>query len=138
NNGCIVDETADLALAARSLAFAAIGTTGQRCTSTRRVIAQRSIAARLVELMQLAFEQVKVGDPRDPQALVGPLVDKAAVGQFEAAVAQAIALGGRVVCGGKRMDRPGWFVEPTIIAGARPEWPCVQHETFAPIVYVIE
>ena len=111
NNGCIVDETADLKLAARSITFGAVGTTGQRCTSTRRVIAQRTV--------------------------VGPLVDAAAVGHFEAAIAEATEAGGRVVFGGKRIDRPGHYVEPTLITQVQPEWRCVQHETFAPIVYVM-
>jgi aldehyde dehydrogenase (NAD+) len=138
NNGCIVDETADLKLAARSITFGVVGTTGQRCTSTRRVIVQKGVAQRFTELLTASFAQIKVGDPREKDAVVGPLIDKAAVGHFEEAVAQAVALGGKVVFGGKRMERPGYFVEPTIIAGAKNEWPCVQHETFAPIVYIVE
>ncbi|WP_288251413.1 aldehyde dehydrogenase family protein [uncultured Hydrogenophaga sp.] len=138
NNGCIVDETADLKLAARSITFGVVGTTGQRCTSTRRVIVQKGVAQRFTELLAASFAQIKVGDPREKDAVVGPLIDKAAVGHFEEAVAQAVALGGKVVFGGKRMDRPGYFVEPTIITGAKNEWPCVQHETFAPIVYIVE
>ncbi len=138
NNGCIVDETADLELAAAAIAFGAVGTTGQRCTSTRRVIAHRSIAARLTDLLTQAYRQVKVGDPAESDTLVGPLVDNAAIAHFERAVAEAQALGGRIACGGKRMSRPGYFVEPTIIVNARNEWPCVQHETFAPLLYVIE
>ncbi|WP_321803279.1 aldehyde dehydrogenase family protein [Burkholderia sp. BCC1993] len=138
NNACIVDETADLRLAARSITFGVVGTTGQRCTSTRRVIVHRSVATRFTELLAKAFGQIKVGDPREPEAVVGPLIDKAAVGHFEAAVSQAVSLGGKVVYGGKRIDRPGYYVEPTIITGAQPAWPCVQHETFAPIVYLTE
>lgn len=138
NNGCIVDETADLRLAARSITFGVVGTTGQRCTSTRRVIVHRSVARRFTELLKRSFEQITVGDPREPGAIVGPLIDRAAIGHFEAAVAQAVALGGQVVHGGARIERAGYFVQPTIIAGAQAQWPCVQHETFAPIVYVIE
>lgn len=138
NNGCIVDETADLNLAARSVTFGVVGTTGQRCTSTRRVIVQRGVAQAFTAKLIRCFEQIKVGDPREAGALVGPLIDQAAVGHFEEAVAQARQLGGRVVFGGRRMHRPGWFVEPTIITNARNEWPCLQHETFAPIVYVVE
>jgi len=138
NNGCIVDETADLKLAARSITFGVVGTTGQRCTSTRRILVQRGVASRLVELLAASFAQIKVGDPRELDAVVGPLIDRAAVGHFEDAVAQATALGGRIAFGGRRIDRPGWYVEPTLIVGARNDWPCVQHETFAPIVYVIE
>jgi len=137
NNGCIVDETADLKLAARSITFGAVGTTGQRCTSTRRVIAQRTVVGELVELLKQSFAQIKVGDPRDAGTVVGPLVDAAAVGHFEAAIAEATEAGGRVVFGGKRIDRPGHYVEPTLITQVQPEWRCVQHETFAPIVYVM-
>jgi aldehyde dehydrogenase (NAD+) len=137
NNGCIIDETADLKLAARSITFGAVGTTGQRCTSTRRVIAHRSVEKELVGLLKRSFEQIKVGDPRQPDTVVGPLVDRAAVGHFEAAVRDAVAMGGVVACGGKRIDRPGYYVEATLITSVKPEWPCVQHETFAPIVWVM-
>jgi aldehyde dehydrogenase (NAD+) len=137
NNGCIVDETADLKLAARSITFGAVGTSGQRCTSTRRVIVQRSVAAELVELLKLSFAQIKVGDPREPGAVVGPLVDRAAVGHFEAAIRDAVALGAKVECGGKRIERPGYYVEATLISNVKPDWPCVQHETFAPIVWLM-
>ena len=138
NNGCIVDETADLKLAARSITFGAVGTTGQRCTSTRRIIAQKSIVEPLVDLLKRSFGQIKVGDPREEGAVVGPLVDRAAVAQFESTIQQAVELGGKVVFGGKRIARPGYYVEPTIITGVNPNWPCVQHETFAPIVFVVE
>lgn len=137
NNGCIVDETADLKLAARSITFGAVGTTGQRCTSTRRVIVHRSVERELVELLKRSFAQIQVGDPREAGVVVGPLVDKAAVGHFESAVRDAVALGGQVVFGGRRIERAGQYVEPTLITQVRPEWPCVQHETFAPIVYVV-
>ena len=138
NNGCVVDETADLAMAAKAITFGVVGTTGQRCTSTRRVIVAKPVAARLTELLKQAFAQVKVGDPRDRDTLVGPLIDQAAVGHFEEAVRSATTMGGKVVFGGKRIDRPGYFVEPTIITGVKGDWPCAQHETFAPILYIIE
>ena len=137
NNGCIVDETADLKQAARAITFGTVGVTGQLCTSTRRVIAHHSIADELVRLLKLAFEQIKVGDPRDAGTVVGPLIDPAAVGHFEEAIRTATSLGGQVVQGGQRIDRPGNYVQPTIITGAQPDWPCVQNETFAPIVYVL-
>ncbi|MBJ3816889.1 aldehyde dehydrogenase family protein [Shimwellia pseudoproteus] len=138
NNGCIVDETADLEMAAAALAFGAVGTTGQRCTSTRRVFVQRSVRERLVDLLCQAWSQVKVGNPADPQTLVGPLVDAAAVDDFATAIDQACQLGGRVAFGGKRMPGNGYFVEPTLIVDAQNHWPCVQQETFAPLLYVIE
>jgi len=138
NNGCIVDETADLAMAAKAITFGVVGTTGQRCTSTRRVIVAKSVAAKFTELLKQAFAQVKVGDPRERDTLVGPLIDRVAVKHFEEAVQSASALGGKVVFGGRHLDRPGYFVEPTIITGVKGSWPCAQHETFAPIVYLIE
>ena len=137
NNGCIVDETADLKLAARAITFGAVGTTGQRCTSTRRIIAHRSVISELVELLKQSFEQITVGDPREPGTVVGPLIDGAAVGQFEAAIADAVAQGGKVAYGGKRIDRPGHYVQPTLVVDVKAEWQCVQHETFAPIVFVM-
>ncbi|WP_140920511.1 aldehyde dehydrogenase family protein [Limnobaculum xujianqingii] len=138
NNGCIVDETADLEMAASALAFGSVGTTGQRCTSTRRVIVHRSVSARLIDLLKQAWKQINVGDPAKAETLVGPLVDKTAVADFEAAVTQATQLGGKVVSGGHRMPGNGYFVEPTIIVNASNDWPCVQSETFAPILYVME
>ncbi|MDE0679008.1 MAG: aldehyde dehydrogenase family protein [Gammaproteobacteria bacterium] len=137
NNACIVDETADLKLAARSLAFGVVGTSGQRCTSTRRVIAQKSVQERLVEHMVSAFSQIKVGDPREEDAIVGPLIDIHAVRHFETAIQEAVELGGRIACGGSRIDRPGFYVESTIIADCEPHWNCLQRETFAPLVYVL-
>lgn len=137
NNGCIVDETADLKQAARAITFGVIGVTGQLCTSTRRVIVHRSIADELIRLLKIAFEQIKIGDPREPGAVVGPLIDPAAVGHFEEAIRTATSLGGKVIQGGKRIDRPGNYVEPTIITEVQPDWPCVQNETFAPIVYIM-
>ncbi|MCJ0766129.1 aldehyde dehydrogenase family protein [Variovorax terrae] len=137
NNGCIVDETADLKLAARSITFGAVGTTGQRCTSTRRVIVHRSVVDQLLDLLKRSFAQIKVGDPREPDAVVGPLVDRAAVGHFEQAMLDVVSQGGKIAYGGKRMDRPGYYVEPTLVTDVKPEWRCVQHETFAPIVYVM-
>jgi len=137
NNGCIVDESADLKLAAKALTFGVVGTTGQRCTSTRRVIAHRSIINELVELLKQSFAQIKVGDPREKDTVVGPLIDGAAVGQFEQAIQSATALGGKVVYGGQRIERSGYYVEPTIMIDVQPDWPCVQHETFVPIVYVM-
>jgi aldehyde dehydrogenase (NAD+) len=137
NNGCIVDETADLKLAAKALTFGVVGTTGQRCTSTRRVIAHSSIADELVELMVHAFAQVRIGDPREPGTLVGPLVDAGAVTDFENVVSQAVADGATVAYGGTVIDRPGYYVEPTILTGVRPDSSTAQKETFVPIVSVM-
>ena len=137
NNGCIIDETADLKLAARSVTFGAVGTTGQRCTSTRRCIVHKDVAEKFVDYLARSFSQITLGDPREEAALVGPLIDPKAIDDFAVTIAAAVEAGGKVVYGGKRLERPGYFVEPTIITGCDPDWPCVQEETFAPIVFVM-
>ncbi|MFJ8859286.1 aldehyde dehydrogenase family protein [Streptomyces sp. NPDC102451] len=137
NNGCIVDETADLELAARALTFGVVGTTGQRCTSTRRVIAHRSIADELVELMKKAFDQITIGDPRDPDTVVGPLIDRGAVEDYQRVLAGAKRDGATVVYGGRVIDRPGLYVEPAIVTGVEPHFDIAQSETFVPIVSVL-
>lgn len=137
NNGCILDESADLDLSIAAITFGALGTTGQRCTSTRRLIVHKSRTAEVVERLKKAYAKIKIGDPFVAGNLIGPLIDKPAIQQFEKAVAEAKALGGEVLYGGEVLSGPGYYVEPTIIL-AKNDWPCVQHETFAPILYVIE
>ena len=136
NNAIIVDETADLDLAARAIVFGALGTAGQRCTSTRRVLVQRSKLPELQRRLVHAYRQVRIGDPLDPTTLVGPLIDLEAVRAFERAIATAQAAGGQLLVGGKVLPGPGHFVEPAIVL-ARNDWDIVQHETFAPILYLI-
>ncbi len=136
NNALIVDESANLELAVPAIVFGAVGTAGQRCTTTRRVFAHRAVAADLERRLVNAYRQVRIGDPLDPSTLMGPLIDASAVRRFEAAVATARTAGGEVLAGGKVLERPGHFVEPTLIR-ARNEWPIVQNETFAPILYLI-
>lgn len=137
NNGCIVDETADLELAARAITFGTVGTTGQRCTSTRRVIVHNSIAEELVDLMKRAFAQIPVGDPREAESMVGPLIDRGAVEDFKRVLEQATAEGAQIAYGGNVIDRPGLYVEPTILTGVDPKSSTAQEETFVPIVSVI-
>jgi aldehyde dehydrogenase (NAD+) len=136
NNAIIVDETADLDLAARAIVFGALGTAGQRCTTTRRVIVHRSRLEALQQRLVHAYGQARIGDPLDPKTLVGPLIDAQAVQNFERAIAAARAAGGKLLVGGAVVKRPGNFVEPAIIV-ARNDWDIVQHETFAPILYLI-
>jgi aldehyde dehydrogenase (NAD+) len=136
NNAIIVDETADLDLAARAIVFGALGTAGQRCTSTRRVLVHRSQLAELQRRLVHAYRQVRIGDPLDPTTLVGPLIDLDAVRAFERAIATAQAAGGHLLVGGKTLTRPGHFVEPAIVL-ARNDLDIVQHETFGPILYLI-
>uniref|UniRef100_A0A8C4RSU3 Alpha-aminoadipic semialdehyde dehydrogenase n=1 Tax=Erpetoichthys calabaricus TaxID=27687 RepID=A0A8C4RSU3_ERPCA len=133
-----VFEDADLSLVIPSALFAAVGTAGQRCTTTRRLILHESIHDEVVEKLAKAYKQVRIGDPWDPNTLYGPLHTKQAVEMYKAAVNQAKQQGGTVVCGGKVMDRPGNYVEPTIITGLSHNAPIVHTETFAPILYVLK
>jgi aldehyde dehydrogenase (NAD+) len=136
NNAIIMDETADLKMAIPGIVFGAVGTAGQRCTTTRRLFVHEEIHAAVTEALVKAYGQVRIGDPLDPSTLMGPLTDEASVQRFESAVADAVAAGGEVLTGGKRIAGNGYFVEPTVIA-ARSDWEIVRSETFAPILYVI-
>ena len=136
NNAVIVDASANLDLAVPSIVFGAVGTAGQRCTSTRRVLVHASRARELEERLAHAYAQVRIGDPLEPGTLMGPLIDRAAVARYEEAIRAATAAGGTILCGGKARP-PGTFVEPTIVR-AHNHWPVVQAETFAPILYLIE
>jgi aldehyde dehydrogenase (NAD+) len=136
NNAIIVDESANLSLAVPSIVFGAVGTAGQRCTSTRRVLVHTSRREELERRLVAAYRQVRIGDPLAAGTLMGPLIDKSAVNRYQAAIAAAQAAGGEVIYGGKALTGAGNFVEPTIIR-ARNEWPIVQSETFAPILYII-
>jgi aldehyde dehydrogenase (NAD+) len=141
NNAIVVAPSADAKLALRGILFGAVGTAGQRCTTTRRLIVHESIHRRFVTSLVAAYRQVRIGNPLDPATLMGPLIDAAAVEDFEAAVAAARRCGGRVRCGGKQWRGAkaggGFYVTPTIIEAAN-DWPVVQHETFAPILYVMK
>ncbi len=137
NNGIIITENADLDLALRAILFGAVGTAGQRCTTTRRLIVHESIVDEFTERLARAYESIPMGDPMEDGTLLGPLVSPQAVEGMLAAVETAKANGGTVVTGGG--TRPGVgpnFVEPTLIR--MPEQiPLVCTETFAPILYVM-
>ncbi len=138
NNAIIICEDADLDMALRATVFGAVGTAGQRCTSTRRIIVQSSVRERFTEALIKAYRQVRVGDPRQPETLMGPLIDAAAVEGMMAALGQARAQGAEVLYGGSRLEAVpgGFYVEPTLV-GAQNHLPIVQSETFAPILYII-
>jgi aldehyde dehydrogenase (NAD+) len=140
NNAVIVDRSADLDLATRAILFAAVGTAGQRCTTTRRLIVHESIVEQLLPRLVEAYRQVRIGDPLDERNLVGPLISPRAVDAFLSAVGRAREQGGRVLIGGNRVRVPGLdgnFVEPTIIrAPSNNRLPVADEETFAPILYV--
>jgi aldehyde dehydrogenase (NAD+) len=138
NNAIVVTADANLDMAVRAILFGAVGTAGQRCTSTRRIIAHKDILPALTERLRKAYAQVPIGDPLAPGTLMGPLVTPQAVEQMEKALAQAVAEGGDVVCGGKRRPDIGpQFVEPAIVRMPG-QTPIVEQETFAPILYLLE
>ncbi len=137
NNALIVAPDCDLKLATRAILFGAVGTAGQRCTTTRRIIVHHSILEELLSRLVDAYQQVAIGDPLDPQTLMGPLISEMAVQQFLAAVTNARAEGGELLVGGRALpDRAGHFVEPTIIRMPKMTQQ-VRQETFGPILYAI-
>ena len=137
NGAVIVSEKGDLDIALRSIYFGAIGTAGQRCTSTRRVIVHRSIhdtfLARLLDL----YARTPIGDPREDRNLMGPLVDPGAVDTLLAAMEAVKAQGGRILCGGERLPHPGKCYVTPAIASVPGNLPIVREETFAPLLYVM-
>ncbi len=146
NNACIVHEDADLDLALPAIVFAAVGTAGQRCTTTRRLIVHEKVADRLVPRLVAAYRSIieggKIGDPLKPGTLVGPLINERAIDGYERAVRLAKEQGGEVLIGGRRATPAGeglsngCFVEPTIVLAPKGGLPISLEETFAPIVYI--
>ncbi len=137
NNGIVVMDDADLDLALRAVLFAAVGTAGQRCTTTRRLFLQKGIAAEMKQRLVAAYGSIRIGDPLDHHTLMGPLIDEGAVKSMMAALEAAKAQGGKVLYGGKRLDRPGFWVEPTLVEAVH-HMPITCDETFAPILYLFE
>ncbi|KAA0704451.1 Alpha-aminoadipic semialdehyde dehydrogenase [Triplophysa tibetana] len=133
-----VFEDADLSLVVPSAVFASVGTAGQRCTTTRRLILHESVHDEVVAKLTKAYKQIRMGDPWDPNTLYGPLHTKQAVEQYLSAIDQAKQQGGTLICGGKVVERPGNYVEPTIITGLPHDAPIVHTETFVPILYVLK
>jgi aldehyde dehydrogenase (NAD+) len=136
NNAVIVDETADLDLAVRAVVFGAVGTAGQRCTTTRRLFVHESRYEELTSRLIKAYGQVRIGNPLDSNILMGPLIDQAAVQAYVFALEEIKKEGGEILYGGHVLNRTGHFVEPTIVR-AKNHWPVVQRETFAPILYIM-
>ena len=136
NNAVIVTEHADLDLTLRAVVFAAAGTAGQRCTTLRRLIVQESVADAVEERLRAAYGSIRIGNPWEDGVLMGPLISESAVEGMLRAIEAARRQGGEVLAGGRRLDRPGHFVEPTIVRAAG-DMPIVAEETFAPILYVL-
>jgi len=140
NNAVIVDQTADLKLAIPAIVFGAVGTAGQRCTTTRRLIVHESVYDEVLGKLVTAYKQVegKIGDPTDPKNLMGPLNSRDGVDAYLDAIEKAKAAGGRIETGGAAIEGRGNFVLPTIVTGLTNDAEIVQHETFAPILYVMK
>jgi aldehyde dehydrogenase (NAD+) len=140
NNAVIVTPSANMDMAIRTILFGAVGTAGQRCTSTRRIIVHESVRDELVNRLVKAYEGIPIGDPRDSSILMGPLVTRDAVTDLQNAIKRVQEEGGEILCGGEPLDGPdypgGHYVKPCI-AAAKNEYEIVQEETFAPILYII-
>jgi aldehyde dehydrogenase (NAD+) len=141
NNAIIISEKADLDMALRAVVFGSVGTCGQRCTSTRRLIIHESVYATLVEKLKKAYANVRIGHPLDAKTLVGPLIDKGAVTDFLNAIETAKKEGGNVITGGEVLSGAGYesgcYVVPCVIE-AENHYHIVQEETFAPILYIMK
>jgi aldehyde dehydrogenase (NAD+) len=135
NNGIIVMDDANLDLVLRAVVFGAVGTAGQRCTTTRRLFLQRGIAERMTDALIAAYKQVKIGNPLDGATVMGPLVSRDAVADMLRGIETIQQQGGEILYGGRHLG--GCFVEPALVR-ARPGMPIVKEEIFAPILYLIE
>jgi aldehyde dehydrogenase (NAD+) len=137
NNAVLVDGTADLEMAVRAVLFGAVGTAGQRCTTTRRVIIDRRVSDEFTDRLVKAYESVPIGDPLDEANLMGPLVHHGAIQDMANALEKVREQGGQVVYGGEPIEGPGWYVHPCIVR-IRGDAPIVREETFAPVLYIID
>ncbi len=137
NNGLLVMNDADLDLVLRGVLFGAAGTAGQRCTTTRRLFLHKDIAREMKERLVQAYGSIRIGDPLEDNVLMGPLINQKAVDGMLEALERVQEQGGRILCGGKTLDGPGFFVEPTLVEIDQ-QTPMVCDETFAPILYIME
>jgi aldehyde dehydrogenase (NAD+) len=141
NNAIIITETADLDLTLRAVLFGAVGTAGQRCTTTRRLIIHQSVYDKFVKRLVAAYKQVSIGNPLEEGTVMGPMVDRAALETMKEALDQLKKQGGKILYGGEVLSKEpyksGFYVKPCI-ATAKNEYEIVQNETFAPILYVIK
>lgn len=136
NNAIIVDETANIDLATRAITFGAIGTSGQRCTTTRRVIVHQKVYKKLVRALENAYKQITIGDPLKPKTLMGPLIDASSMKKHETAIQLALNEGGKILASINQKIKSGHFVSPVIIK-AENHWDIVQKETFSPILWMM-
>ncbi len=137
NNAIIVMPDSDPELVLRAVLFGAVGTSGQRCTSTRRLFLHKSISSSITEKLISSYSQIKIGDPLESDTIVGPLVDGKAVQDYSDALEIIKKEKGEILCGGNVIKSDGFYVEPTIVK-ANMGMQIVREETFAPILYLFE
>lgn len=137
NNAIIVSENADIEMALRAIVFGAVGTAGQRCTSTRRLIIHESIYDTVKNRLLAIYENIVIGNPLEPETLVGPLIDETAIAAMQNALKEVEREGGKIIYGGEVLKRDGHYVRPAI-AEVQNEYQIVQDETFAPLLYLIK
>jgi aldehyde dehydrogenase (NAD+) len=140
NNAIIITPDADLDIAVPAVVFGALGTAGQRCTSTRRIIVQKELLPRFEASLKKAYAQIRIGNPLDSANHMGPLIDTGAVETYLQAIQKVKEHGGSFIIEGQRLNGEGYdsgcYVSPTV-ALVEPHWEIVQEETFAPLLYVI-
>lgn len=137
NNAIIISENADIEMSVRATVFGAVGTAGQRCTSTRRLIIHESVYNQVKERLINIYENISIGDPLEPGILVGPLIDQLAVDAMQHALQEIEKEGGKVIFGGEALEEAGNFVRPAL-AEVQNHYKIVQEETFAPILYLMK
>lgn len=137
NNALIIDETACLNQAIPAIVFGAVGTAGQRCTTTRRVLIHVSIYKKVCARLKKAYQHITIGDPLDTKNFMGPLINQDAVTNYERACREIKASGGKILFGGTVLDKKGYFVQPTLVTGLKHTHALIQQETFAPILYLM-
>lgn len=136
NNAVIVEKTANVDLAVNAVLFGAVGTSGQRCTSTRRLFLDQDIYNAFVYKLVKAYQQIRIGNPLDTEMLMGPLINQKAVDAYQSAIAEIQKTGGEIIYGGEVLSGPGYFVEPALVK-IHPDAAIVHRETFAPILYIM-
>ena len=137
NNALIVAPSADLDMATRSIFFGAVGTAGQRCTSTRRVITHESVASKVRQKLLAAYKSLRIGNPLDRKTVMGPLIDKSAVDLVQHSIQRLKDEGGEVLYGGEPLDLPGGCYMKPCLATAKSDFEIVKHETFGPLLYLL-
>jgi len=136
NNAVILDSSADLKLAIPAIVFGAVGTAGQRCTTLRRLFVHSSQYETVIKHLVAAYQKINIGNPLQPDVLMGPLIDQSAVSAYTSAMTEVRKIGGEILYGGEIIKGAGYFVQPTLVR-ANNNWDIVKKETFAPILYII-